>query len=632
LRVICDIECDSLTPTRIWVIVCKDIDNGKVYTFLEPDRNPKPWLEFAESVDLWIGHNFLGFDACVLNRFFPGSIPLLSCVDTLVVSRLLNYNIAGGHSLRIWAKRLGLEKIEFNEWDKLTPEMIEYCQKDVEINYALWKHFERYIYDPNLKDALRLEHNIALIAEDMHNNGFKFKIEEARELHKQISEQVDELTKELQQAFPPKSKLIREITPKSTKHGTLSRTDFRWEGPNLCSYTAGWSFSRFEWQDFNPGSPKDRIDVLWDAKWQPFEKTKGHKEAERSLRDERDAFKRRELTDKLANHYARYGWTCSEENLGTLPPEAPEAARKLVRWLLVNSRRSTLEEWFNAFSEATGCIHGRFLHIGAWTGRMAHQGPNMGNVPSVDPKYNNPELKAIATEFGKQMRALWVVPEDKVLVGCDADGIQLRILAHYMNDLAFTEALINGDKDKGTDAHTLNKLALGDVCKSRAVAKTFIYAWLLGAGIAKVASILGCSNGEAREAVEKFVDNYPGLKYLKNTVIPRDAKRGYFIGLDGRLVPCSSEHHMLGGYLQNGEATLMKRACIKWRTKLKSEGIWFRHVNFIHDEFQTEANLGEGDIVGAIQAESIKLAGEELQTNCPMLGQYKLGRNWLETH
>jgi DNA polymerase-1 len=235
--------------------------------------------------------------------------------------------------------------------------------------------------------------------------------------------------------------------------------------------------------------------------------------------------------------------------------------------------------------------------------------------------------------YGDEMRSLWKAPDGGYLVGVDADGIQLRILAHYMNDKDFIAALDKGRKEDGTDAHTLNMLALGPVCSSRDTAKTFIYAFLLGAGIGKVGEILSCSHDDARAAVDSFIAHYPGLRNLKDYRIPADADRGYFIGLDGRLVACDSQHLMLAGYLQNGEAVVMKTANLLWRNKLEEENIPYKQVNFVHDEWQVEVqSLTDATRAGTLMVQAIVDTGTILKLNCPLAGNAIIGRNWLETH
>jgi DNA polymerase I-like protein with 3'-5' exonuclease and polymerase domains len=273
---------------------------------------------------------------------------------------------------------------------------------------------------------------------------------------------------------------------------------------------------------------------------------------------------------------------------------------------------------------------------------MSHSDPNLANVPTEKPQ-DTDEIK----DLNNTLRSLFCVPKGRLLVGVDADSIQLRILAHYIQDPKFIEALTRGDKAKATDVHSLNAVALGSPCKGRRDAKTFIYAWLLGAGIQRVSEILGCSYEEAKEARENFINYYPGLKHLRKVIIPRDAQKGYFKGLDGRHVICygSNEdqrnHYMLGGYLQNGESTVMKKANLLWRERLTREKVPFWQVNFVHDEWQTETtdDFDTAQYIAEVQADSIRIVGERFNLKCPLAGStlsahetLAIGRNWRDTH
>jgi DNA polymerase-1 len=638
MKVVCDIETERLfNPQHIWCIVCKDVDTGEVFTF-EPYKDPLPFQEFSKRVTTYIGHNFLLFDRPVLNRLLAVEIDPSNVIDTLVLSRLLNYKQPGGHSLENWGSLLIFPKIHLDvSFEHPSRDLMERCVNDVHLGEKVYKQFLPFLENPLWEPSIRLEHESAALCQQLHDNGFYFNHDGAKALYQEILTKLEELDKELISSFPPRAKLLKEITPKPTKFGTIHKQDFRWvTDGDLSPFSVGWPFSRIEWVTFNPGSSKQRIEVLNEAGWKPFEKTKGHKEAEKELRFCRDPKRREELKAKL-DHYQVYGWTTSEDNLATLPETAPEPARRLVERLILANRKSTMDQWFSAYREETGRVHGSFNHIGSWTHRKSHDNPNMANIPAIRVNEKKEKLYGLEGGYGIEMRSLWTVPPKRCLVGTDADGIQLRILAHYMNDPAFTEALVNGDSKLGTDAHTLNQKALNQeefICKTRDNSKTFIYAWLLGAGTGMVSHILECSLEQARRADTNFVDYYPGLKYLKGVEIPQVAEQGWFRGFDGRIVFIPDPRKVLAGYLQNGETVIMKRACRHWTRQLTEEGIWFMLVNDVHDEWQTEIE-DDPDLaqyVGKIQAESIRIVAEELQLRCPFKGNFKIGHNWFETH
>merc|ERR1711965_442334 len=111
-----------------------------------------------------------------------------------------------------------------------------------------------------------------------------------------------------------------------------------------------------------------------------------------------------------------------------------------------------------------------------------------------------------------------------------------------MNDEAYTNEILNGD------IHTANQLASG--VDTRDQAKTFIYAFLYGAGDAKVGSIVGGTKRDGARLKEKFLSNTPSLRDLRERVGVA-ATRGYVLGLDRRRVSIRSEHAALNSLLQS---------------------------------------------------------------------------------
>lgn len=638
-----DIEANGLhNPTKIWVVVCKDYDTEDYYIFrriTEDETERQRFREFVTNVNCWIGHNICAYDLPVLSNLVGLDWKPNQCYDTFILSKLINYSRTGGHSIESYGLEFGLEKLEFSDWSKYSPEMEEYCIRDVNISEKIYNKYLKYINNPKHDRGIRLEHNFQSIVNDLRTNGFHFNVDKAKELLQEVNTQLKELDTEIEKAFPPKLKLIKEVNPTYTKHGTLHKKDFRFaKNGDLSEYNGG-PFCRCEWENFNPASHKQIIEVLSSAGWKPLNKTKTHTITERELNTNK--FKKTLDKDKKIwyntrlDYLKKYGWRINEKNLNTLPDTAPAPARTLAQRILLEARRRTLTEWLGLV-KADGRIHCDFQGIGAWTQRMSHQNPNVANIPTGVKLY------------GDVMRSLWNVPEDKLLVGVDAEGIQLRIFAHYIDSPEFTDALVRGRKDDKSDPHSLNQRILGDVCSSRQVAKRFIYALLLGAGINKLAEILSCTVEQARQALGNILSRYRGFAHLKETIIPRDAKRAWFEGLDGRSVrvPGNStgdrRHLCMSGYLQNGEAIIMKLACLKWYEDLTKLRIPFKIVNFVHDEWQTEIpnDMDLALEVAKIQANSLRIVGEELDLNCSLAGsfwsddhhRYTIGNNWSITH
>ena len=287
--------------------------------------------------------------------------------------------------------------------------------------------------------------------------------------------------------------------------------------------------------------------------------------------------------------------------------DIPEA-KIILRYLLCQKRASHVDSWIKAVGEDNR-IHGRVRHIGAVTGRMAHSSPNMAQIP------------AVRAEYGKQCRELFTVPKDRVLVGADASGLELRMLAHYMDDADYTNEILTGD------IHTANQKAAG--LATRDQAKTFIYAFLYGAGDAKIGSVVGSTSGAGRALKQRFLENTPALAELRQKVA-KDCESGFLEGLDGRKIRVRSAHAALNTLLQGAGAIVMKQAIIILYDLLAR--VDFKLVAQVHDEWQIECRPEDADFIGKSCVNSMVFAGEVLQLNCPLDGEYRVGNSWADTH
>ena len=289
--------------------------------------------------------------------------------------------------------------------------------------------------------------------------------------------------------------------------------------------------------------------------------------------------------------------------------DLPEA-KVVSEYLMLQKRYAQVNSWLEHVKE-DGRVHGRVISNGAVTGRMTHQSPNMAQVP------------ASHSPYGHECRSCWTVPEGKKLVGFDASGLELRMLAHYMKDEDYTNEIINGD------IHTANQRLAG--LESRNQAKTFIYALLYGAGDEKLGSVAGGGRTTGKKLRESFLNNLPSFAALKDRV-SEAAGRGYLIGLDGRKLGVRSEHSALNTLLQAAGAIVMKKALVILDDYAKLWKLDYKIIGNIHDEVQSEVAEKDAEKFGWLAVECLKAAGLEFNLRCPLDGEYKVGTTWAETH
>ena len=282
----------------------------------------------------------------------------------------------------------------------------------------------------------------------------------------------------------------------------------------------------------------------------------------------------------------------------------PEA-ELVLEYLTLGKRLGMLRSWLDACGEDAR-IHGRVNTCGAVTGRMTHSKPNMAQIPSE-----------------RQYRECFIVEPGNKLVGVDASGLELRMLAHYMNDPEYTDLILNGD------IHTYNQEAAG--LPTRDNAKTFIYAFLYGAGDTKIGSITGGGSAEGAKLKSKFLRSLPALDRLLGKVA-KASRGGTLPGLDGRRVHVRSEHAALNTLLQSAGAIVMKKALIIASDKLAAYGYPYKLVAQVHDEFQVEVPEEYAQRVGVVFRNAIREAGRVLELRCPLDGEYQIGSSWADTH
>ena len=571
-----DIETDDLKATKVWCIVAQDVDTNEIFKF--PPNKLDDGVKLLQSADRLIGHNIIGFDVPMIKKFFDVDLTNKELLDTLVLSRLFNPTREGGHSLEKWGYKLGFNKIEFEDYQNYSSDMLNYCVRDVQLNTLVLKELKKEAKGFS-KESVCLEHDIADIMKRQEQDGFKFHEINANLLLAELRQEMQSIEDEVHETFQPKWVDDKLVTPYIRKDGVLSKRGLTDEEYERCLKTSNYEpFMRKTLQEFNLGSRKQIGEYLTDFGWKPDRFTP----TGQPIVDEKT------LSEITHIH---------EANL-------------IAKFLLLQKRIAQIESWLESLQE-DGRVHGFVIPNGAITGRMTHRNPNLAQVPSS------------SSPYGKECRSCWIVEEGNKLVGIDASGLELRMLAHYMDDKEFINEIINGD------IHTANqKLAK---LKSRDKAKTFIYALMYGAGDEKLGKVVGGNTSDGKRARQYFFDNKPEFKSLRDRV-QRAAAKKYLKGIDGRKLYIRNNHAALNTLLQGAGAIVMKKALSLLDNKLKLNTIDYKFVANIHDEWQVEVRESQADFVGLRAVEAIIEAGEYFNLRCPLDGEYKIGDNWSETH
>jgi DNA polymerase I-like protein with 3'-5' exonuclease and polymerase domains len=576
MRLVFDIETDDLKATKVWCIVAQNPDSGEIFKF-PPDKLEEGY-KFLETADTLIGHNVIGFDIPIVEMFGNIDLSNKEVIDTLVLSRLFNPTRDGGHSLETWGYKLGYPKIEFEDYLNYSDDMLNYCVRDVELNTKVLQELRKESkgFSPQ---SINIEQGVAYIMKQQEQDGFAFDMQSALSLLAELREKKQQLEDQVHSTFKPKWVDTKEVTPYIKKDGNLSKRGLTDEEYQRCLDTNNFNpFMRQTLQDFNLGSRKQIGEYLIDFGWKP-------------------------------DRFTPTGQPIVDEKTLSKITHIHEA-KLIADFLLLQKRIAQIDSWVEAVKD-DGRIHGFVIPNGTITGRMTHRNPNVAQVPSVHSPY------------GKECRSCWTVPDGHSLVGVDASGLELRMLAHYMDDKEYINEIINGD------IHTTNQNFAG--LKSRDQAKTFIYALVYGAGDEKIGSIIKGSRAEGKKLRERFLSSLPTYKSLKERV-DRAASKNFLKGLDGRKLYIRNKHAALNTLLQGAGAILMKKALVELDSVLKLNAIDYRFVANIHDEWQIEVKESQADFVGEMAVKSIIEAGEHFNLRCPMDGEYKVGGNWSDTH
>lgn len=626
MKLVFDTESDALkeNATVVHVISVCDLDGpaGHIESYSD---TPLPGvvgtlqdgLDRLSEADELVGHNIINSDFPILKRICNWEPkPDVKIFDTLVVSRALNPDRpkppgitgkTGPHSLEAWGYRAGKIKPAHESWDLFDPAMLRRNRSDVEINYGVYYSLIAEIGDYDWSECLELEHQVARIITQQEINGVRFDYERAIEYVRLLGDRIAAIDSQLRPLLPRSYRARGVVISEPFKvTGGYKKVVTDWypdlSGPNG-NYVCG-PFTRLDVIELDLDSVAQLKEFLYTQGWVPTE------------------------------------WNYDDDGNPTSPKLTEDSydsitgdlGRLIKDRLLYTHRQRQIRGWIERV-RPDGRLTASANPCGTPTGRARHS--NVVNVPKASPD----------VFFGTEMRSLFIASEGRKLVGHDADGLEIRFIAHYLGDPEFIKALVSGDKKLGTDIHSLNMKRWE--MDSRDDAKTTLYALVYGAGDDKLGSIVGKDAAHGAWIRKVAYEHMPSIESLLKKVA-KAAKRGWLKGLDGRKIWLRRKSAAMNSLIQSAGAIMMKKSMVLLHESVLSN---FSHVSIgqgsdleymidfpvkkvldIHDEAQADVMDEYVDQYIELAEQSIVKAGEFFKIKCPLVAEAKAGSNWAETH
>jgi len=610
-----DIEANDLLEnvSKIWMIVCKDVDTGEIFQFTSKIGNLMDFNTLVHRYDKFVMHNGIGYDMPVLKKILNISIPFDKVMDTFILSQMIYPNEMQSHGLAAWGKYFQYPKGDFKDFSQYSDEMLEYCIRDVDITYKLFLKIRLELAAHDWSKAVKLEHDVYRTF-CKHQKYWYLDVEKAKFYIRQLSRLIDVCTTGIIKLAPKvPSHSGTTIKPKLSNGTDSSKLiKLHSEGKIDMTEVVG-DFCLIEFNTINLNSTQQVINWLLSLGWIPDEYNFKKDKYGKPIKVQGELVK---TSPSISN---------SEFN------GVPDHIRKyLTKRNKARHRRSTIEGWVNAVFDGNK-IPTFALTCGTNTGRWRHS--LVVNVPKAGE----------GVFFGDQMRSLFIAPSDLVLAGFDFSQLEARIEGHatfpYDGGI-YAKFLLE------EDVHSFNAKSWGI---SRTEAKSPGYALSYQCGPGKIKSLLNCSDDRAQNIWTKYREDRPGMMSLIEDLENSCLSRGFAIktgsgvklkdgrnwirGIDGRKLYVRSAHSLKNTYIQNAGMLAVKITYVQLDKLMQQYGIVGRIVMVYHDECQilidpkTDIKLLEKAI-----DEAIKFAEKTLELKVPLAFALKTGKNWRDTH
>lgn len=656
MRYIIDIEANNLLAPaldysklpfklkdtfKVWCVVVRNILTGSVIRLYGEELTKERLAKSLKDATEVIGHNIVTYDLPVLKLYglldyqigYPGKPSTINAspvtiTDTLIWSKLLNADRLGGHSLEAWGLRLGNHKTYFEEWDKFSMEMLEYCVQDTSVNKTILEALEKEKGDNAYDRAYSMEVKLADLTLRQELFGFELDVELAHKNLEFLEKTMKEIAAKVDPILPPKKlgkTAVKAFIPPKKQFkadGSLSALMQKFIEKHNLEYDENKSTVVVNGvvktlpitdpiKTEEPATIED-IDVvkgyLLSLGWVPSE-IKERDLCKKTDKTQRNSVELKETIERYVEQTKESVFTdlrCEalETNLLRLEsmllskiepgkqrpiyvPTTPkltvgvekeicpnlialgekaEFVGDVVKYYTYRHRKNSIS---GGALDEDGEPETGFLSAVREDGRVPTPADTLGaNTGRYRHKIvcNIPRNTSL---FGEEMRSMFRSGKKLWQLGYDFASLEARIMGHYVLPYTDGEALATAlVAEKPNDIHSLNAKKLGI---DRSSAKGFSYAAIYGAQPKKLAKMLGISESAAKTLFNDYWDAVPALKELKEAVEKSWESNGkkYIRGLDGRRLVTRSKHSLINVLFQSGGAIAAKWSAVRMAQQME---------------------------------------------------------------
>ncbi len=315
-------------------------------------------------------------------------------------------------------------------------------------------------------------------------------------------------------------------------------------------------------------------------------------------------------------------YSTNVEVLEELAVDGNEIVSKVLSWRHFSKLKNTYTDALvNQIDDSTGRIHTNYSMVATATGRLSSSNPNLQNIP-------------IRSEDGNSIRKAFIAPKGHKIIAADYSQIELRLIAHIANVLAFKDAFAQDQDIHAITAEQIFAVHAKDLSETlRRKAKSINFGIIYGISPFGLAKQLGITRNEAAKYIDYYFSCYPEIKVYMEEMKLYAKSHGYVKTLFSRRcfiqnanskiahIRQFAERAAINFPLQGTAADITKRAMIRLFDQLQIGKIILQ----VHDELIVEVEEANVLNVARLMKQTMESVAK---LTVPLKVEIKVGDNW----